>query len=241
MYRFHLEKLLEEGRKRNDYADRVLVKCKSWNGPFLSVKELEASLVGVNEKKAREILRHEITFQRITHPNDAIIRNELYLINKQDISTMKYNLVILLSNMAIVEANDGEIFLPTESEVMETLNSCEHEENAPSKSEESNIIKINEPNAVVWGENNELKWYIGFILSTESPNSSKVDHLTRVFTGKDSLWQYPKVSDVQDTDIIQILPIEEIGERDYSDPNKSVFEVKNCEQVNKCFKEYIDV
>ena len=69
----HLEKLLE-GRKRNDYADRVLVKCKSWNGPFTSVKELEDSLLGSNEKKIRDILRHEITFQQITHPHDAIAR-----------------------------------------------------------------------------------------------------------------------------------------------------------------------
>ena len=69
------------------------MKCKSWNGPFSSVEELEGSLVGKDEKKTKEILRHEITFQKITHPNDAIIRNELYLINKQDISTLKYNFV----------------------------------------------------------------------------------------------------------------------------------------------------
>ena len=237
----HLEKLLEEGRKINNYADRVLVKCKSWNGPFSSVEELEFSLVGANVKKTREILRHEITFQRITHPNDAIIRKELYLINKQDISTLKYNLVILLSNAAIVETNDGEIFLPTESEVMETLNSYEHEDNVPVTIQDLNMIKINEPNAIIWKENNEFKWYIGFILSTESPNLSKAEHLTRVLNGKDLLWQYPKIPDIQDTDNIQILPIEVIWEWDYSNPKKSVFEVKNCEQVNICFKEYINI
>ena len=117
------------------------MKGKSWNGPFSSVEELEGSLVGKDEKKTKEILRHEITFQKITHPNDAIIRNALYLINKQDISTLKYNLVILLSNAAIVEANDGEIFLPTESEVMETLNSFELEENVPVMTEDLNLIK----------------------------------------------------------------------------------------------------
>ena len=74
-----------------------------------------------------------------------------------------------------------------------------------------------------WKKNNELKWFVGFILSTESPNSSKVEHFTRVFTGKDSLWQYPKIPDVQDTDTIQILPIEVLGEWDYSNPKKSVF------------------
>ena len=56
-----------------------------------------------------------------------------------------------------------------------------------------------------------------------------------------TLWQYPKIPDVQDTDTIQILPNEVIGEWDYSNLKKSVFEIKNCEQVNICFKEYIDI
>ena len=188
------------------------MKCKSWNGPFSSVKELEASLVGSNEKKTRDILRHEITFQRITHPNDAIVRKELYLINKQDISALKYNLTILLSNAAVIETNNGGFFLPTESEVMDTLNSSEQEENVPIIAENLDVMKINEPKAIVWEENNELKWYIGFILSIDSSNSSKVEHLTRALHSQDSLWHYPTIPDVQDTDIAQILPIEVIGE-----------------------------
>ena len=56
-----------------------------------------------------------------------------------------------------------------------------------------------------------------------------------------TLWQYPKIPDVQDTDTIQILPNEVIGEWDYSNLKKSVFEIKNCEQVNICFIEYIDI
>ena len=150
-------------------------------------------------------------------------------------------MVILLSNATIVEANDGEIFLPTEFEVMETLNSFELEENVPVITEDLNIIKINEPNAIVWEENNELKWYIGFILSIDSSNSSKVEHLTRALHSQDSLWHYPTIPDVQDTDIIQILPIEVIGEWDYSNPKESVFEVKNVEQVNDIFEKHISM
>ena len=47
------------------------MKCISGNGHFASVEELKVSLVSANENKPREILRHEITFQRITHPSDA--------------------------------------------------------------------------------------------------------------------------------------------------------------------------
>ena len=106
---------------------------------------------------------------------------------------MKYNLVILLSNKAIIEANDGEIFLPTESEIMETLNSFELKDNAPIITEDFNIIKINEPNAIVWEEDNELKWYIGFILSIECPNSRKVEHFTRYLKGSETLYSHAMV------------------------------------------------
>ena len=74
------------------------------------MKDLEDSLLASNEKKTRDILRHEFTFQRITHPHDAIARKELYLINKQDITALKYNLTILLSNAAIIETNNGDFF-----------------------------------------------------------------------------------------------------------------------------------
>ena len=124
---------------------------------------------------------------------------------------------------------------------MVTLNSCEQEESAPIIAENLDVMKINEPKAIVWEENNELRWYIGFILSIDSSNSSKVEHLTRVQHCNDSLWHYPAIPDVQDTDIIQILPIEVIGEWDYLDPKKSVFEVKNCKQVNDIFKKHISM
>ena len=70
---------------------------------------------------------------------------------------MKYNLTILLSNAAVIETNNGDFFLPTESEVMDTLNSSEQEESVPIIAENLDVMKINEPKAIVWEENDELK------------------------------------------------------------------------------------
>ena len=53
----------------------MIVKCKSWNGPFSSVEEFELALAAANENKSKEILRHEITLQNILPPNDTINRN----------------------------------------------------------------------------------------------------------------------------------------------------------------------
>ena len=55
--------------------------------------------------------------------------------------------------------------------------------------------------------------------------------------GNNMQWNYPNIPDVQDTDAIQILPMEVVGEWNYSNPEKSVFEVKNDEKIHEYFKE----
>ena len=90
--------MLERGKHRDNYIDKVLAKCKSWSGRFLCIDDMKAVISGKSDVDQQKILRHEITFQKSTHPNDTLIRKELYLINKQDIQTMIYNFGILLSN-----------------------------------------------------------------------------------------------------------------------------------------------
>ena len=48
---------------------------------------MEAAFEQENEEGQKRILRHEITFQKSTHPSDAMLRNELYLINKHNADT----------------------------------------------------------------------------------------------------------------------------------------------------------
>ena len=62
-------------------------------------------------------------FQKSTHQNDALVRKELYLINKQTVSTMIFNLGVLLGGDRTQEENDGEVFLPTEDDVMSVISS----------------------------------------------------------------------------------------------------------------------
>ena len=45
----------------------------------------------------------------------------MYLINKQDIPAIIYNLGIILSSDSVFEENDGDIFLPTEQDVLDAL------------------------------------------------------------------------------------------------------------------------
>ena len=84
----HFRRLIEKGKDRENYIDKVLAKCKSWNGPFLTIDEMKSGLANEDEDGQRKILRHEITFQKTTHVSDALVRKELYLINKQSVGTM---------------------------------------------------------------------------------------------------------------------------------------------------------
>ena len=95
----HIEERLDRGKKREDYINKILAKCKTWNRPFTAFEEMESSLKSlVSEDKVKEVLRHELMLQKYMHLNDAIERKELYLINKQSVNSMIYNLSILLSN-----------------------------------------------------------------------------------------------------------------------------------------------
>ena len=35
----HLEKLMQQGKNRENYIDKVLARCKDWGGPFTAIDE----------------------------------------------------------------------------------------------------------------------------------------------------------------------------------------------------------
>ena len=43
---------------------------------------MKVVISGKSDDYQQKILRHEVTFQKSTHPNDALIRKKLHLINK---------------------------------------------------------------------------------------------------------------------------------------------------------------
>ena len=208
---------------------------------------MKAGLIGKSEDDQRKILRHEITFQRSTHPNDALARKELYLINKQEVSTMIYNLGILLASDCTREEHNGEVFLPTEEEVLLTLTSSETSEISTIIAEElltveqgNDMLFTNTLCCVVWEESNgKLNWFLGYVLDISV--SVKIEHLAKVSKSIDTSWQYPKnVNDVQDAERDQILPITVVADWDYTDPENFILTVKNAEDIAKCFRDFVD-
>ena len=231
-----LEELMEIGRQKEKYIDKVVEKCKGWGGPILSAEELSSILVHTkDEKKIKNILRTEITYQKHTHASDARRRKELYLINKQETAALKYNLTLLLSDNEALVGTSSELFLPTEAEIIDQLNIISPLE---IRTASSDHIKLNEPHAIVWMEKSKPHWYVGFSILVINDTSTKIEHLHRESTSSNTIWHYPRWEDIQVAENEQILPVNVVGEWDYSNENKHVLILKNEDKIQSCFEEY---
>ena len=83
----HLNMSAKKKQRSNDFIDVVLSKCKLHGGPVTNAEEVK------DIPKNKSFLRHEIQYQRVTHPKDVIIRPNLYKVNGLSIDEMTSNLL----------------------------------------------------------------------------------------------------------------------------------------------------
>ena len=103
-------------QRNNDLIDHLLIKCKEHNGPITSLEELN-SLVKRKPIKLKQMLRQEIHYQKLTHPQDFAARKNLYKINSIEEKDLMENLTIILGTEEITEP----VVFPSEEEIMEIL------------------------------------------------------------------------------------------------------------------------
>ena len=205
---------------------------------------MKTTLHELDEDSRRKILRYELTYQKAAHPSDALIRKELYLVNKQSVSTMTYNLGVLLGGDLVNEENNGEVFLPTEADVMSIIATKSDSDIMIKTSFEKNpdaefTPRLNELCSVVWEYKGKTKWYLGFVLDIKD-EYLKIEHLERSNPSNDQFWQLPtNYSDIQNVEKDQILPIVVQGDWDYTNDDKCTLSVSNVEEVIKCFNDFV--
>ena len=91
-----------------------------------------------------------------------MIRKELYLINKQHVPTMIYNLGIFLSDDCTGEENDKYVLLPTEENVLSVLKSKTSNDQVNTRESQNfsdqneTIIASNKLCAVIWDDRGKL-------------------------------------------------------------------------------------
>jgi hypothetical protein len=132
-----------------------------------------------------------------------LVRKELYLINKQTVSTMIFNLGVLLGGDRTQEENDGEVFLPTEDvlSVIANANVESIEDNSTTANETSDgpQLRVNELCGVVWEYRGKLNWYLGYVTKLDG-EFAEVEHLERISPSNNGCWQYPNYTDTQPVD-----------------------------------------
>ena len=90
---------LYKKRRRSDYADKILKKCKEHNGPITNICELNVLMKNTpKENELKKFLRQEVLFIKYKHPSDAWERAHLYKVNELSVKHFVENLSILLES-----------------------------------------------------------------------------------------------------------------------------------------------
>ena len=220
---------LEKQKRKNEYVESNLKKCKSHNGPFTSIEELQR-YVNKKPKDLQKNLRYEIIFKRQLNSQDFQIRPSLYKVNRMTVDELLTNLTILLATEEV--GPHEEIDLPSQEEMMKILR-----ENQDIKDIQS--FYYQQPLAVKWDETETTKrWYLGFYLNGSMDTTLKVDHLTPDREGKE-YWKRPAIDVIQDVFVHQVVPITIDGEWVQSSSSRSLlFQVKNWQDVEEKFSSF---
>ena len=103
--------------QRDNFVERILIKCKNHGGPLTDIEELQALLAQHENGSLKKYLREEIQYQKAVHHKDSQERPELYKINNLSIAQMSENLLLMLSDQSLTE----NLIFATEEEIMDIL------------------------------------------------------------------------------------------------------------------------
>lgn len=247
MTKERLQKLCDAALKAEEYTHVLLHKCKTWGGQFTSIDELEQCVLTTDDASLKTILRTEVSYRRHTSPQDFQARSTLYKLNHLTVAEFKINFALILTNeteniQSIPDMPGEEDMIKVFNLQDNTDNDCENTVVTP----QSEIIPvyptevaINEPCIVLWDINNQRQWYMGICLNDNDDGTYRVEHLERCNpTADGKMWRYPKQSDIQSVDIIQIMPCNIIGSWDLS-KRIMIFVLENCEMIDVLFKSFL--
>lgn len=96
----------------------LLTQCKVWYGPCTTEADLQNSIQSYvkNDKDLKKLLKTEISFRKITSPNDFAERPELFRLNKLTNMKLQENLLIIF-NTTFLKISD----IPDEEDGLEKI------------------------------------------------------------------------------------------------------------------------
>ena len=213
---------LKQNKKRTTklYQDRVLTKCKTWNGPCTSVPELERALQLANDEN--ECVTQELTYYRLTHAVEFKQNRQLYRVRGISYQEKYENLRSILSDEEDLQEKRLTVGkLPSNADILKSLK--EHEPNAnqaqPDQPQRPDYIVLHNLVVTMWIGKKGNVWYTGFITDTCEDNQDAdhviVDHL-HPLDDKFKNWKYPSKKDEGRVDIEQVLALKPKYDWDFS-------------------------
>ena len=220
-----IEAKMKEAEKQGQYTNKLLVQCKSWNGPVSSIEELNA-ILKKKPNNSEENVKTELTYYRNTHRSEVIASPSLFKLNKVSHEERLTNLCVLLGGITHEVA-----ILPGNNDALSVLRSNDPEIDR----EEASILKINDICVTLWMEGKGKQWYIGYCKEVNQDGTFMVDHIHRVNKHSNLVWKFPTQPDACNIDAEQVLKCEIVGEWDCSSDRNMSFTLKNHEFIQNIF------
>ena len=153
----------------------------------------------------------------------------------------------IVENLSILLDNDAESYeeevvsLPSEEDIMDILTEKESVVVPPTTTNSPMFTHL-QPLAVIWDDKNGKRyWSIGFFLNEVDDATICVDHLERKGNGSQNVdWVRPDSDDIQQvvTDF-QVIPSDVEGDWDDLQSRPIRYHVKNAQNIQKAFQNYI--
>ena len=224
-----IEEKMEKAKKQSQYVHKLLVQCKSWDGPVCSIEELD-SILHKKPDLVEKIVKIELTYYIHTHRSNVIAAPSLFKVNKISHSERLSNLYILLNGQST-----SFTALPKNNDALRILQNINNDE-SPSHDEKENLLDIGQMCVTLWNENGHAAWYLGYCIDVCQNGLYTIEHIHRVAKDLSLKWKYPTRDDTAQVDEEHILDCEIEGEWNITNRNNE-FTLRNHNAINAKFRD----
>ena len=188
---------MEKAKNQSQYVHKLLVLCKTWNGPAISIEDLE-SILCQHPDSVEKIVKTELTYYKHTHHSENIAAPSLFKLNKISHEERLSNLCILLNGQSTSFTTlKGALQVIQNNNQNQTTNSIDNEL----------TIDIGQPCVTLWRENDIETWYVGYCIEVND-NVVTVEHIRRTGKCSNLKGKYPTKIGIASVDNDQILDCE---------------------------------
>ena len=107
-----IEEKMQMAQKQSQYVNKLLGQCKSWNGPAVSIEELE-SILKKHPDRSEIIVKVELTYYKHTHRAEVIANPSLFKLIKVTHEDRLSNLMVLLNDQPLQVCSSQFLYVLT--------------------------------------------------------------------------------------------------------------------------------